>query len=188
MGWFSPIWNELSMVSPANSSRIYATPISFIGNSRQWNLELRFLVLVKLSESQLVVVPHWSVSSVWTENWVFHRRKNEAIYLVYFPVSRAGSLSDSDRAWIPKPAFESSNKLVQQCRSLLHCLSPQHLPILAGDDDPHLSQTEFSSHSTLVGDWSEHCFDDLGCSESELDDGSHFTSVFAAISCLRGCL
>ncbi len=121
-----------------------------------------------------------------TENklyWI----KNETIYLVYFPVSRTGSLSDRDRAWIPEPAFGSSNKLVRQCRSLLHCLSPQHLLILAGDDDPLLPQTEFSGNSTLVGDWSEHCLDDLGCSESELDDGSHFTSVFEAISCLSVC-
>jgi hypothetical protein len=57
--------------------------------------------------------------------------------------------------------------------------------ILAGGDDPLLSQTEFSNHFTLVGDWSEHYCDDLGASESELDNGSHFTSVFAAISCLN---
>ena len=121
-----------------------------------------------------------------TENKLYWR-KNETIYLVYFPVSGAGSLSNSDRTWIPKLAFGSSKKLVQQCRSLLHCLSPQHLPILARDDNPLLSQTEFSSNSTLVGDWSEHCLDDLGCSESELDNGSHFTSVFEAISCLSVC-
>lgn len=39
----------------------------------------------------------------------------------------------------------------------------------------------------LAGDWSEHCCDGLGGSESELDNGSHFTSVFAAISCLGVC-
>ncbi|AUB44510.1 NADPH:qui reductase or related Zn-dependent oxidoreductase (plasmid) [Nostoc flagelliforme CCNUN1] len=91
------------------------------------------------------------------------------------------------RAWIPKPAFGSSNQPVRQCRSVLHFLSPQHLPILAREDDLLLSQTEFTGHSTLVGDWSEHCWDDLGGSESELDDGSHFRSVFAANICLRVC-
>jgi hypothetical protein len=59
--------------------------------------------------------------------------------------------------------------------------------LLARDDDPLLSQTEFTGHSTLVGDWSEHCWDDLGGSESELDDGSHFRSVFAANRCLTVC-
>ncbi len=116
------------------------------------------------------------------------KRKNETIYLVFFPISGAGSLSDSDRAWILKSAFGSSNQPVHQCRSILPCLSPQHLPLLARDDNPLLSQTEFSGNSTLVGDWSEHCLDDLGCSESELDDGSHFTSVFSLfISCLNVC-
>ncbi len=115
------------------------------------------------------------------------KRKNETIYFVYFPVPRAGSLPECDRAWIPKPAFGSSKKLVHQCRNLLHFLSPQHLPILAREDDPLLSQTEFSSNSTLVGDWILYCLDDLGGSESELDDGSHFRSVFAANICLRVC-
>ncbi|BAZ48737.1 hypothetical protein NIES4103_13460 [Nostoc sp. NIES-4103] len=115
------------------------------------------------------------------------KRKNETIYFVYFPVSCARSLFDGDRAWIPKPAFASSNKLVRQCRSVLPCLSLQYLPFLAGGDAPRLSQTEFSSNSTLVGDWSEHYCDDLGASESELDNGSHFRSVFAAISRLNIC-
>jgi hypothetical protein len=120
------------------------------------------------------------------------KRKNETIYFVYFPVSCTGSLFDSEhcvkrsyRAGIPKPVFRSSNQPVDQCRSVLLCLYSQYLPILAGDDDPLLSQTEFSNHSTLVGDWSEHYCDDLGVSESELDNGSHFTSVFAAISRLN---
>jgi hypothetical protein len=76
---------------------------------------------------------------------------------------------------------------VHQCRIILPRLSLQYLPILARDDDPLLSQTEFSGNSTLVGDWSEHCWDDLGGSESELDDGSHFRSVFAANICLTVC-
>ncbi len=56
---------------------------------------------------------------------------NETIYLVYFPVPHARSLFDGDRAWIPKSAFGSSNQPVHQCRSILPCLSPQYLPILA---------------------------------------------------------
>ncbi len=123
--------------------------------------------------------------------WVYllqkRRRKNETIYLVYFPVSGARSLSDGDRAWIPKPAFGSSNQPVRQCRSVLPCLSLQYLPFLAGGDAPLLSQTEFSNPYTLVGDWSEHYCDDLGASESELDNESHFTSVFAAITRLNTC-
>lgn len=122
-----------------------------------------------------------------TENKLHRRRNNETIYLVYFSVPRARSLPECDRTWIPKPAFGSSKKLVHQCRNLLHFLSPQHLPILAREDDPLLSQTEFSSNSTLVGDWIPYCLDDLGGSESELDDGSHFRSVFAANSCLTVC-
>ena len=122
-----------------------------------------------------------------TENKLYRRRNNETIYLVYFSVPRAGSLSECDRTWIPKPAFGSSKKLVHQCRNLLHFLSSQHLPILAREDDPLLSQTEFSGNSTLVGDGILYCLDDLGGSESELDDGSHFRSVVAANICLRVC-
>lgn len=66
-------------------------------------------------------------------------------------------------------------------------LSPQHIPILAREDDPLLSQTEFTGNSTLVGDWILYCWDDLGGSEPELDDGSHFRSVFAANICLTAC-
>ena len=57
-------------------------------------------------------------------------------------------------------------------------------PILAGGNDPLLSQAGFSSHFTLVGDWIHYCLDDLGSSESELGNGRHVTSVFKAISCL----
>jgi len=46
-----------------------------------------------------------------TENKLRRRRKNETIYLVYFSVSRAGSLSDGDRAWIPKSTFGSQTSL-----------------------------------------------------------------------------
>jgi hypothetical protein len=112
---------------------------------------------------------------------------NETIYLVYFPISRSRSLSNGDRAWIPKSAFGSSIQPVHQCRSILPCLSLQYLSILAGDDDPLLSQPQFSGYSTLAGNWVQYCLDDLGCSKSELDDGSHFTSVFAANSCLTIC-
>ncbi len=128
-----------------------------------------------------------------TENKLYWR-KNETIYLVYFPVPRARSLPDSEhcvkrsyRAWIPKPAFGSSNQPVHQCRIILPCLYSQYLLVLAGGDDPLLSQAEFSSHFTLVGDWIHYCLDDLGSSESELGNGSHVTSVFEAISCLSVC-
>ena len=109
------------------------------------------------------------------------------IYLVYFPVSCAGSLPEGDHAWIPKPAFESLNQPVDQCRSILLCLYSQYLPILAGGDEPLLPQTEFSNRSALVGDWSEHDCAGLGASKSELDNGSHFTSVFASIRRLNTC-
>jgi hypothetical protein len=122
------------------------------------------------------------------------KRNNETIYFVYFPVPRAGSLPDGEhcvkrsyRDWIPKPAFGSPNQPVCQCRSILPCLSFQHLPILAGDSDPLLSQPQFIGHPILVGDWIEHYCDGLGASESELDDGSYFTSVFAANRCFTVC-
>ena len=120
-----------------------------------------------------------------TENKLHWRRNNETIYLVYFPVPRAGSLPDGDRIWILKPAFGSSNQLVRQCRNILHRL--YFRAIFEGEGNPLLSQAQFIGHPILVGDWIHYCLDDLGGSESELDNGSHFTSVFAAMGYFTAC-
>jgi len=47
--------------------------------------------------------------------------------------------------------------------------------------------TAIARSLTLVGNWIQYCLDALGGSESELGNGSHFTSVFAANRCLTIC-
>lgn len=113
-----------------------------------------------------------------TENKLHRRRNDATIYLVYFPVSGARSLPDGDRVWIPKPAFGSSNQLVDQCRSVLHHL--YFRAIFAGEDNPLLSPPQFIDHPILVGDWIHYYLDDLAGSKSELDNGSHFTGASVA--------